>query len=124
MQMDKESLIATDKSQAGQLKLNRKKTIYPEDIHLFRTSVLRALSDETRQGIIVLLGQHKTLCVNDIAAYFNLARPTISHHLNVLKEAKIVEAKKQGKEMHYSLHVRFLKRSVKNLLKIVESIED
>ena len=50
----------------------RKKTINAREIVLFRTPVLRALGDETRQAIIVLLGRHGSMCVNDIAAHFNL----------------------------------------------------
>ncbi len=100
-----------------------RKTVDKSDIHLFRTSVLRALSDETRQGIIVLLGKHGSLYVNDLAAFFNVSRPTVSHHLHVLKEARIVRAAKVGKEVYYSLNVRFLRRSIQNLLRVLDSIE-
>ncbi|MCS6984840.1 MAG: metalloregulator ArsR/SmtB family transcription factor [Leptospiraceae bacterium] len=100
-----------------------RKTVDRQDIHLFRTQVLRALSDETRQGIIILLGRQGALFVNDIAAYFNVSRPTVSHHLRVLREARIVRAEKRGKEIYYSLNQRFLLRSIKNLLRLVESIE-
>lgn len=99
-----------------------RKTVDKSNIHLFRTSVIRALSDETRQGIIILLGKHGSLCVNDLAAYFNVSRPTVSHHLHVLKEARMVKSNKIGKEVYYSLHLRFIRRSILNLQRIVESI--
>lgn len=100
-----------------------RKSVDKNDISLFRTSVLRALSDETRQSIIILLGKHGSLYVNDLAAYFNLSRPTVSHHLHVLKEARIVRANKVGKEVYYLLNVRFLRRSIQNSLKVLDSIE-
>jgi len=100
----------------------RRKSVSAEDIYLFKTEVLRALSDETRQGIIVLLGKHGRLCVNDLAAQFNVGRPTVSHHLQVLKEAKMVKAEKIGKEMHYSLNLRNIRRSIKSLEKVLDSI--
>ena len=100
----------------------RRKSVSAEDIYLFKTEVLRALSDETRQGIIVLLGKHGRLCVNDLAAQFNVGRPTVSHHLQVLKEAKMVIAEKLGKEMHYSLNLRNIRRSIKSLEKVLDSI--
>lgn len=102
----------------------KRKTIDKSDIYLFKTIVLRALSDETRQGIIVLLGRYGSLCVNDLAAYFNVSRPTVSHHLNVLKTARMIESKKSGKEIFYSLNLRYIRRTVNNLTKIVQSIED
>lgn len=102
----------------------KRKTIDQSDIYLFKTVVLRALSDETRQGIIVLLGRYGSLCVNDLAAYFNVSRPTVSHHLNVLKTARMIESKKSGKEIFYSLNLRYIRRTVNNLTRIVQSIEE
>lgn len=99
-----------------------RKSISADDIYLFKTQVLRALSDETRQGIIVLLGKHGSLCVNDLAAYFNVGRPTVSHHLQVLREAKVVKSEKTGKEVYYSLNLRNIRRSLKSLDKMLNSI--
>ncbi|GJQ53399.1 MAG: hypothetical protein HKUEN02_22460 [Anaerolineaceae bacterium] len=100
----------------------KRKSISTENIYLFKTQVLRALSDETRQGIIVLLGKHGSLCVNDLAAFFNVGRPTVSHHLQVLKEAKVVKSEKTGKEVYYSLNLRNIRRSLKSLDKVLNSI--
>jgi ArsR family transcriptional regulator, arsenate/arsenite/antimonite-responsive transcriptional repressor len=100
----------------------RRKSVSAENIYLFKTEVLRALSDETRQGIIVLLGKHGSMCVTDLAAYFNVGRPTVSHHLQVLKEAKVVLSEKLGKEMHYSLNLRNIRRSIKSLDKVLDTI--
>lgn len=100
-----------------------KKSVTVRDIYLFKTTVLRALSDQTRQGIIILLGKHQSLCVNDLAAYFNVSRPTVSHHLHVLKEAKMVRSSKNGKEVYYTLNVRYIRRAIRNLNRIVDSIE-
>ena len=100
-----------------------KRSIDRSDINVFRTPVLRALSDETRQGIIILLGKHKSLCVNDLAAYFNVSRPTVSHHLSVLREAKMILGKKSGKEIYYSLNLRYIRRTMKNLLRLVDTLD-
>lgn len=100
----------------------RRKTVSAENIYLFKTEVLRALSDETRQGIIVLLGKHGRLCVNDLAAYFNVGRPTVSHHLHVLREAKVVRSEKSGKEVYYSLSLRNIRRSIRSLDKVLDTI--
>lgn len=99
-----------------------KKSIDRGDINVFRTSVLRALSDETRQGIIVLLGKNGKMCVNDLAASFNVSRPTVSHHLSVLREAKMISGEKSGKEIYYSLNLRHIRRTMRSLTKLIETL--
>ena len=108
--------------QETQAALSLRKSIDQGDIPIFKNSVLKALSDSTRQGIIVILGKYQTLCVNDLAAWFNVSRPTVSHHLNILKEAKMVHSKKFGKETYYYLNISYMKRSVKNLSNIINSL--
>lgn len=66
--------------------------------------LLRALSDETRQKIIRLFFSQREITVNDIASNFTLSRPTISHHLNLMKRAKLLNARKEGKEVYYSVN--------------------
>lgn len=67
-------------------------------------NVLRALSDETRLEILEILGQ-KEMNVNDIAMNCRVSRPTISHHLQILKRARIVNSRKEGKEVIYSMNM-------------------
>ena len=101
-----------------------KKSIDADNISIFKNSVLNSLSDKTRQGIIVVLGKEKSLCVNELAAHFNVSRSTVSHHLNVLKEAQVVRAQKMGKEVYYSLNTRYIRRAVQSLLVIIDSIDE
>lgn len=70
--------------------------------------MLRALSDETREQIIQLIVKRKEVNVSDIAANFSLSRPTISHHLNVMKRAKLLNARKEGKEVFYSFNKAYV----------------
>lgn len=62
------------------------------------------------------------MCVSEIASHFNISRPSISHHLKVLKEAKIVIFKKTGKEIYYNLNKRYIERSLYKILKLITSI--
>lgn len=66
--------------------------------------LLSALTDKTRQEILSLFHTHRELCVTDIAENFSLSRPTISHHLNLMKRAKLLNARKEGKEIYYSFN--------------------
>lgn len=63
----------------------------------------KALSDPTRIQILNLLKKGE-LCVSDICVNFNMKQPSISHHLTILKNAKIVSSRKEGKEVFYSLN--------------------
>jgi len=66
------------------------------------TDILSTLSDPTRLRILWLLC-HTTECVSDIAIAIGMSSPAVSHHLKLLKQQKIIESKKIGKEMHYTL---------------------
>ena len=65
----------------------------------------RALADDTRQEILQLLQKKGELRVNDIVAAFERSsQPTISHHLKILKHEGLVESRRAGKEIIYSLN--------------------
>lgn len=63
----------------------------------------KALSDETRQSILKML-QRREMSVGDIVEAFNISQPTISHHLNVLKNVGLVTSRKEGKQIFYSIN--------------------
>ena len=71
----------------------------------FRTceSLFHALGDPARQQIVLLLAEHDRLNVNQITELMHLARPSISHHLKVLKDAGMVSLTRESRENFYSL---------------------
>ena len=66
-------------------------------------SVFKALNDPTRREILQLL-QEKDLTAGEVAEQFNMSWPSISHHLDLLKQAKLVIAEKDGQYIYYSLN--------------------
>jgi len=62
---------------------------------------VRALANETRQAILGLL-KERTMSVEEIVACFSLTQPTISHHLAVLRRARVVLAHREGQHVYYS----------------------
>jgi ArsR family transcriptional regulator len=67
-------------------------------------TILRVLGDPTRLGILAMLAREQdALCVCHVEARFALSQPTISHHLRVLREARLVTSEKRGSWVHYSL---------------------
>ena len=66
-------------------------------------SVFKALNDPTRREILALL-QQKDMTAGEIVDKFNMSGPSISHHLDLLKQAKLVIAEKEGQFIYYSLN--------------------
>ena len=65
--------------------------------------VFKALNDPTRREILELL-QEKDMTAGEIVEQFNISGPSISHHLHLLKQAKLVVAEKEGQYVTYSLN--------------------
>jgi len=67
------------------------------------TSVFKALADPTRRRILELL-KERDLAAGEIADAFAIGKPSISHHLNLLKAADLVESRRDGQNIIYSLN--------------------
>lgn len=63
----------------------------------------KALADPTRRKIILLL-KDKDLTAGEIAEHFNMTKPSISHHLNALKQSLLVTDQRKGQFIYYSLN--------------------
>jgi ArsR family transcriptional regulator len=61
----------------------------------------KALGDETRQRILQILQDEGEKCVSDLVDAFNVSQPTISHHLNFLRQADLVASRREGKQIYY-----------------------
>jgi len=65
--------------------------------------VFKALSDGSRRQILHLL-QKGDMSAGEIADQFSISKPSISHHLNILKQARLVQDVRQGQKIVYSLN--------------------
>ncbi|HEY6979260.1 MAG TPA: autorepressor SdpR family transcription factor [Chitinophagaceae bacterium] len=74
--------------------------------------LFQALSDPTRRKILDML-KKKDLTAGEIADAFNISRPSISHHLDILKRANLVVAEKQGQFVAYSINTTELDELLK-----------
>lgn len=63
----------------------------------------KALGDPTRVVIVNRLAGAGEVCVCELVADFDLAQPTISHHLKILRDAGLVEARRRGTWAYYRL---------------------
>ncbi|TEA46673.1 ArsR family transcriptional regulator [Bacillus sp. BH2] len=63
----------------------------------------KALADPTRRKILDLL-KDSDLTAGEIAEHFDMTKPSVSHHLNLLKNTKLVQDEKKGQFVIYSLN--------------------
>jgi len=80
-------------------------------------NTFKALSDKTRRQIINLL-KSKDLTAGEIADHFNISKPSISHHLNILKQARLVLDERQGQNIIYSLNTTVFEEIINWFLEI------
>ncbi|HKZ67413.1 MAG TPA: autorepressor SdpR family transcription factor [Chitinophagaceae bacterium] len=67
------------------------------------TTIFKALNDPTRREILQLL-QERDMTAGEIVERFKISGPSISHHLDLLKQARLVIAEKEGQYIYYSLN--------------------
>jgi len=65
--------------------------------------IFKALNDPTRRQILQLL-QERDMTAGEIVERFKISGPSISHHLDLLKQARLVIAEKDGQYVYYSLN--------------------
>lgn len=76
----------------------------PDDEHFFELAeFFSVMGDSTRIKILYLLFEGE-MCVCDISEKLSMSMSAISHQLRVLKNARLVKYRKQGKSVFYSLH--------------------
>lgn len=73
--------------------------------------VFRALADPTRRQILKLLAD-SDLTAGEISDNFNISKPSISHHLDVLRDAELVTSRRNGQQIIYSLNSTVLQEII------------
>ncbi|MEJ7678325.1 MAG: metalloregulator ArsR/SmtB family transcription factor [Segetibacter sp.] len=97
-------LQTRDKSRIAKDKL---KTAQKSFVSL--SSILALAGNEVRLKIVYLLEEEKELCPCDLADILGMSIPAVSQHLRKLKDGNIVETRKEGQTIYYSLTQENLK---------------
>ena len=85
-----------------------------------QSSPFAALADPTRRAVLKLLrGGSKS--AGDIADTFHLTKPTMSHHLRVLRSAGLVRAERRGTSIVYTLQSNVLEDVAAELLELTDA---
>ncbi len=77
--------------------------------------IFKALNDPTRRKILELL-KEKDMTAGEIADRFQISWPSISHHLDLLKQANLVMTEKEGQYIYYSLNTTVVDEIMKWLM--------
>ena len=80
----------------------------------------KALADETRREIIKLL-REKNMTAGEIADAFTISKPSISHHLNTLKQAGLIQDERQGQNIIYSLNTSVVEEIISWLMDFTQN---
>jgi DNA-binding transcriptional ArsR family regulator len=81
------------------------------------TRTMQALADPTRRQILQMLYEGD-LSAGEIAARFAISAPSISHHLNVLKNAELLRSRRQGQSIVYSLNATVVQEFMQELMQL------
>ncbi|HEY9178120.1 MAG TPA: autorepressor SdpR family transcription factor [Flavipsychrobacter sp.] len=85
-------------------------------------NLFKALNDQTRREILELL-KDRDMNAGEIADHFDISKPSISHHLDLLKQAGLIEAEKNGQFVTYSLDTTVVDEILKWVLQFKTSNE-
>jgi DNA-binding transcriptional ArsR family regulator len=78
--------------------------------------LFKALADETRQEILKLLEEHDMNVTELCKEFDSMTQPTVSHHLNILKNCELVDTRKRGKMVYYYINKKVLKNDMQEFI--------
>ena len=81
------------------------------------SKAFKALSDKTRREILKLLN-NRDMSAGEIAEHFDMTKPSISKHLDILREAELVSSEKKGQFIIYSINTSVIQEVLGNFLEI------
>lgn len=89
---------------------------------LHNNNLFQALADPTRRAIINLLKQ-RDMTPSEIITSFTITKPSLSHHLEILKRANLVIAERKGQNIFYSLNLTVVEEMVGLFLELFSKPE-
>ena len=83
------------------------------------SKVYTALGDEHRQRILLTFEPGERLNVGEVVAVSPLSRSAVSHHLRILREAGVLESRKEGKEVYFWINKGFLVSAMETVVEYI-----
>ena len=88
-----------------------------------KETVYKALSNACRREIIHLL-RWRNLSAGEIASHFHISKPSISRHLDVLKNAELITDKRNGASIEYSLNMTVIQELRMQLIELLGGADE
>lgn len=82
------------------------------------SKVFKALSDETRREILKMLSK-QDMSAGEISDNFNMSKPSISKHLEILRDSELISSEKKGQFVIYSINTSILQEVLGGFLEIL-----
>lgn len=95
------------------------KSAKAKKMFLLLAETFQALGDSSRVQIVWALS-HRELPVGAIAELLSMSQPAVSHHLRTLRNLKLVKARREGRNINYSLDDEHIDRLLQEGMKHVE----
>lgn len=83
----------------------------------------QAMANETRREIIRLLKQ-KDMTAGEIASHFSISKPSISRHLDTLKNVGLIVPERKGNQILYAINMTVLQEMAVEFLSLVQKKEE
>ena len=80
--------------------------------------VFKALNDPIRRKMLEMLKKNGDMSAGEIAEQFDITKPSISHHLDLLKQAGLVEVMREGQFLYYSINTTIIDELMKWAIKL------
>jgi DNA-binding transcriptional ArsR family regulator len=82
-----------------------------------------AVADKTRRQILGML-RNKSMTAGEISGCFSISKPTISHHLEILQEAGLIDYEKDGQRRIYTLNMTIWQEFIEFVAKMTTEEKD
>jgi len=83
------------------------------------SELFKAFSDPTRREILDLL-KGKDMSPSEILEKIDIAQPTLSHHLDILKRANLISGEREGQFIKYSLNMSVFQMAIEYMTKFIK----
>lgn len=85
-----------------------------------QNNIFQALADPTRRKIITMLKQ-EDLTPGYMVEKFDITKPSLSHHLDILKKAELVVSERKGQYIFYSLNISVFEEMVSLVMELFDN---
>ena len=93
-----------------------------EDLFRENRKYFIAFGDHRRQEVLIALWNNKDTTVKELAQQLGMPRPSVSHHIKILREAGLLQERKDGVKVYYRPSLKFAVHRLRSFLDTVDKL--